>query len=148
MWAPLRWNPLFSIESRALQGNKHSSPASLAPPRVPSHEYVFGVGLIDSWSSPAFTLREPGQSCCFLDRKLRNTASGRPHPGSRSPTRSHAVGARESCWSSSPTNSGETKHRAVSLSPYLPPSSISWHGSWFYFLPLVRIKWLSPQWWK
>ena len=38
----------ISTENRALQGNKHSSPASLAPPRVPSHEYVFGVGLIDS----------------------------------------------------------------------------------------------------
>ena len=49
-------------------------------------ECVFGVGLIDSWSSPAFTLQEPGQSCCFSNRKQRNTTSGRYHPGPRSLT--------------------------------------------------------------
>ena len=68
--APLRWNPLLLTENRILQSNKHSFITYSLGPECPRCECVFGVGLIDSWSSPAFTLQEPGQSCCFFRSKI------------------------------------------------------------------------------
>ena len=47
-------------------------------------EFVLGAALLIPEPLPAFTLPVPGQSCHFLDQRLRNTASGRRHPGSRS----------------------------------------------------------------
>ena len=47
-------------------------------------ECVLGSALLILEPLPAFTLPVPGQSCHFLDQRLRNTASGRHHPGSRS----------------------------------------------------------------
>ena len=47
-------------------------------------ECVLGVALLITEQLQAFTMPVPGQSCHFLDQRLRNTASGRHHPGSRS----------------------------------------------------------------
>ena len=56
-------------------------------------ECVLGVALLIPESLQEVTLPVPGESCLFLDQRPRNTASGRRHPGPRSLTRSHAVGA-------------------------------------------------------
>ena len=47
-------------------------------------ECVLGAALRIPEALHAFTLPVPGQSFHFLDHKLRSTASGRRHPGSRS----------------------------------------------------------------
>ena len=100
------------------------------PNTVHQHPWV-GVPLV--WMSvyldwawmtpeadPAFTLREPGQSCHFLDQKLRNTASGRYHPGSRSPAHPWGLCSLEICCISSPANSGEDRIHTSQPEPYLP----------------------------
>ena len=46
--------------------------------------WVLGASLLIPEPLQAFTLPVPGQSCHFLHQILRNTVSGRCHPGSRS----------------------------------------------------------------
>ena len=141
------------------------------PNTVHQHPWV-GVPLV--WMSvyldwawmtpeadPAFTLKEPGQSCHFLDQKLRNTASGRYHPGSRSPAHAWGLCSLEICCISSPANSGEDRIHTSQPETYLPlPSypelacsqvcfvfSFNFFLSFFFlnFPPLVKIKCVSEQ---
>ena len=47
-------------------------------------ECVLGTALLIPEPLQEFALPVPGQSCHFLNHKMRSTASGRRHPGSRS----------------------------------------------------------------
>ena len=77
------WNSLFFNESRVCRppDTVHQHPGQ----EYPKCDLVFlRAALLIPEPLQAFILPLPGQSCHFLNQKLRNTASGRRHPASRS----------------------------------------------------------------
>ena len=97
---------------------------------------MFGVGLTDFCSSPAFTLQEPGQSCGFPGRKLKHTTSGRHHPVSRSLICSFSLCPLQKCGRRGHRKSGgRQKCTPVSLSPYLLLPSICRAGRFSVLFP-------------
>ena len=78
-----KWNPVFFNENRVYRppNTAHQHPGQ----EYPKCDLVFAQrALLIPEPLQAFILSLPGQACNFLNQRLRNTASGRRHPGSRS----------------------------------------------------------------
>ena len=76
------WNPLFFLENRVCRppNTVHQHLGQ----KCPKSECLLGAAVLMPVPLQACTLPVPGQSCHFVDQRLRNAVSGRYHPGSRS----------------------------------------------------------------
>ena len=83
-FSTIKSETLYSLLRIGCTGHQIQFTSILGKSAQSVSQCVLGTALLIPEPLQAFTLPVPGQSCHFLDQRLRNTASGRRHLGSTS----------------------------------------------------------------